>query len=330
MDLSTIFAGVASIGVIATAGIVGLGLLKSCFFTIGQKQEALITSFGKHVRTEKKPGFHFKWPAPFNVIAQKIGTDLQQTGEPLETKTSDDLFVKLPITIQYEVTDTPKFYFENRDPVANMKKVVSAAVRTATSRKQFQELYGDRDEISNAVIDHIKSAMAEYGITIRRIIIDEPQAPADVQSSFNEVRASERLKEAARNKAEAHKIEVIAKAEAEKTADFQRGEGKAGYRERIFNQYSEQMDKLVKAGVPREEAIEVMMRAMQQDTLRDIGDKGNLVIVTDGSTTGQGKSIAEMQTLARAIDRRPAHEQDNDGTPDAGKGRGGPAAPAPG
>lgn len=301
INLTGIFTAAAAVtGVLAAAW-----WLTSCIFTVGQKQEALITSFGKHTRTEKLPGLHLKKPWPFNEVMAKIATDLQQVAEPLETKTRDDLFVRLPITIQYEVSDSAKFYFDNKDPVANMKKLVSAAVRTATARKEFQELYGDRDELSTAVIDHIKTSVAEYGINVRRIIIDEPQAPEQVQKAFNEVRASERLKEAARNKADAHAIEVVAKAEAEKTADILRGQGKAGFRKAIFDQYSIQVGELVKAEVPREEAVDVMMRAMQQDTLRDVGEKGNLVIVTDGHNAGgTGKAIAEMQAAVRSAAQR--------------------------
>lgn len=302
IDLSALFmTAAAATGVLAAAA-----WLTSCVFTVQQKQEALVTRFGKHIRTEKDPGLHLKAPYPFNEVTAKIATDLQQVAEPLETKTRDDLFVRLPITIQYEVSDSAKFYFDNKDPIANMKKLVSAAVRTATARKEFQELYGDRDEISTAVIDHIKTAVAEYGINVRRIIIDEPQAPEQVQKAFNEVRASERLKEAARNKADAHAIEVVAKAEAEKQADVLRGQGKAGFRKEIFDQYSGQIRKLESEGVSRGEAITMMMQAMQQDTLRDVGDKGNLVIVTDGqSTGGVGRNIAEMQAALRGPAARP-------------------------
>jgi regulator of protease activity HflC (stomatin/prohibitin superfamily) len=289
----------------AALGVAAIAALPMMLFTVREKQEALVTSFGKLIRTEKNPGLRMKMP--WHKVT-KVGTDLQQESETLETKTKDDLFVKLPIAIQFEITDTGKYFFSNRDAVATMKKSVSAAVRTASAGREFQELYGDRDEISTAVIDHIKKDVEEFGINLRRIIIDEPTAPQEVQNAFNEVRASERLREAAKNKAEAHKIEVVARAEAEKTADVLRGQGKAGYRKEIFDQYSAQIGKLVESGTPREEAISVMMRAMEQDTLRDVGEKGNLVIVNNGGTGG-ASGIAEVQTLGKIVER--AIEQNN-------------------
>lgn len=294
--LGDAFNAAASVAPYIPLAIGGLLLLKSTLFTVNQKEEALITSFGKHVRTEKDPGLHMKLPWPFNTVSAKVGTDLMQVEETLATKTSDDLFVQLPIAIQYEINDTGKYHFDNREPIENMKKAVSAAVRTATSGKDFQALYSDRDEVSSHVIDNIKPTVDEYGINLRRIIIDEPTAPQEVQASYNEVRASERLKEAAKNKAEAHKIELVARAEAEKQADILRGEGKAGFRKALFDQYGEQIESLVGKGVDREEAIKVMLDTMHQDTMRDIGQQGNMVIVTpDGS--GAGGRIAELQTL---------------------------------
>lgn len=312
----------AALGV---TSITGIAALISSAFSAGQQREMLITRFGKHIDTIKEPGLHFKMP--FIDRAIEVQTDLQQSSEKLSTKTKDDLFVDLPIAVQFQVEDTAKFYFKNHDAVANMMKLVSAAVRTATSGRQFQDLYTDRDEISTAVIEHIQKDVDDFGIKIRRIVIDEPTAPGAVQQAFNEVRASERLKEAAKNKAEAHQIEVIAKAQAERQADILRGEGKAGFRKAIFDQYREQIETL-SGGDPnrRAEAIEVMMQAMHQDTLRDVGDKGNLVIVTEGKSAGAaGQSIAELQTLSRTLNRAPTPEQDNGGLGSGPKA----AAPAP-
>lgn len=308
MDLGSIFQA-AAIGVPSViAAVAAVKIAASTLFTVNQKQEALITSFGKHVRTENNPGLHVKAPWPFQTVAAKIGTDLQQVEEKLSSKTKDDLFVELPIAIQYEISDPAKYYFENREAVNNMKKAVSAAVRTSTSGKEFQELYNDRDEISGHVIDQIKPVVSEYGINLRRIIIDEPTAPAQVQASFNEVRASERLMEASKNKAAAHKIELVARAEAEKQADILRGEGKAGFRKALFEQYGEQIETLVGKGVDRDEAIKVMLDTMHQDTMRDIGHQGNMVIVTSDKTSDIGGGLAALQTLRSKP--QPAREQD--------------------
>jgi regulator of protease activity HflC (stomatin/prohibitin superfamily) len=299
MDLGSVFTAAAW----GVAGLATLSYLSSLFFTVDQKQEALITSFGKHVRTEQNPGLHLKYPWPFNVIEAKVPTALQQVGDTLDTKTKDNLFVGLPITIQYEVDHTGKFYFDNDEPVEQMSKIVSAAVRKYTSGKDFQELYDERDEISDAVISEVEDQINDYGINIRRIVIDEPKAPGDVQSAYNRVRSSERERDAALNEAEAEKVRIVKKAEADKERNILIGEGVAGFRKKIFDQYAEQIRELVTKGVSREDAEHMMLEAMRLDTLRDIGDKGNLVIVSPDGTSAN--KIAEMQTLKTTLDRKP-------------------------
>jgi len=303
---------------IAAYGAVGLSAAwyaSTMFFTVGQKHEGLITTFGKHSRTEKEPGLHMKQPWPFNVVADKVYTGLQQVTDPLTTKTKDDLFVGIPITIQYEVADTAKYYFENENPLDQMKKSVSAAVRNYASDKDFQSLYDDRDEISQKVIEAVSNEVSDYGIALKRIIIDEPVAPEVVQESYNKVRASERLRDAANNESEAEKIRIVKRAEAEKEAQVLHGEGVAGFREKIFANYETQIQHLVDKGITKEEALKVMMETMHMDVLRDIGHQGNMVIVTDGKTGGTANSIAELQTLRATPRNKDVHDLPVGGAP---------------
>ena len=272
-----------------------IAYLFTCLFTVPQRREALITCFGRHTRTEINPGLRVKWPWPFNVVAARIPTDLRQVNEMLDTKTIDDLFVRLPITIQYEITDTAVFYFDTNEPVKQMSIIVSASVRKYTSAKQFQDLYNERDEISSAVIDDVKGQILEYGINIRRIVVDEPTAPKDVQDSYNRVRASEREKDAATNEAAADYIRRVKAAEADKERNILIGEGVAGFRQSIAEGYAEIRRKLVHDGVDIVVADRFMEEAMRLDTIRDVGDKGNMVIVMPA-----GQNDNAMSTLLTA------------------------------
>ncbi len=253
--------------------------LCSCIYTVPQRREALITMFGKHVHTQKNPGLCIKLPWPFNIVTVKIPTDLRQVAETLDTKTKDDLFVRLPITIQYQVVDTARFYFDTNMPVDQMNKLVSASVRKYTSGKNFQALYDERDEISHAVIEDVAHQVDDYGISIRRIVVDEPHAPKEVQDSFNRVRASEREKDAAQNEADAQYIRSVKAAEADKQRNILIGEGVAGFRRSIAEGYAEIRSALVDKGINPDTADHFMEEAMRLDTIRDVGEKGNMVIV---------------------------------------------------
>lgn len=283
---------------IGAAAIFGLSVLGGTFYTVPQKHVGLITQFGRHSRTVSTPGLKVKIPF-IQKVEELVPTALQTVEVELDTKTKDDLFVKLPIKIQFEVNNPAKFYFDNANPIQQVKDIISAETRKYTSGKEFQELYNEREEISDGVISAVKSQMDEYGIALRRIVIDEPRAPIDVQDAFNKVRASERLKDAAKNEAEADYIRRVRAAEADKDRDLLRGEGAAGYRERIFAQYAQQIESLTAHGTPREEAVAVMMAIMRLDTYREVGDKGNMIIVTPDNETG--KAMADFQALSRTV-----------------------------
>ncbi|MDP7142410.1 MAG: SPFH domain-containing protein [Alphaproteobacteria bacterium] len=277
---------------------VALAYLTTCFFTVPQRKQALITFFGRHVRTEINPGLRLKLPWPFHIVTVKIPTDLRQVADTLDTKTRDNLFVSLPITIQYEIVDTGRFYFDTDVPIDQMSKIVSASVRKYTSGKDFQELYDERDEISEGVIGDVKEQILEYGINIRRIVVDEPTAPMDVQDAYNRVRASEREKDAAQNEAAADYIRRVKAAEADKQRNILIGEGVAGFRRSIAEGYANIRRELVEEGVDVSVADRFMEEAMRLDTIRDVGDKGNMVIVLPGGATNEGASKALTDLIA--------------------------------
>jgi regulator of protease activity HflC (stomatin/prohibitin superfamily) len=295
MDLGTVF-NVASY---AAAGIAGAAALYSTFYTVPQRKVGLITQFGKHVKTVEEPGLKVKIPF-IQQVAAKVSTAELQAEETLQTKTTDDLFVDLPIAIHFQVSNAPIFFFDKGDPVKLMKKVVSAAVREYTSGKAFQELYNERQEIRDGVLEKVASKIEEFGITINDIVIDEPQASNEVKSTFDRVRASALEKEAAKNEAAAEYIRQVKSAEADKERDILRGQGAAGYRKEIFDQYAEQIESLVDAGTPREEAVHFMETIMKLDTWREVGTDGNMLIVTDGSSK-EGNELVDLMKNMKGL-----------------------------
>jgi regulator of protease activity HflC (stomatin/prohibitin superfamily) len=236
----------------AVPAITAMAALYSSIYIVPQRKVGLITRFGKHIRTDENPGLKFKVPF-IDQVAARVSTAEHQVEEMLQTKTTDDLFVNLPIAIQFEVNDAPVFHFNKNDPVGMMSKAVSAAVREYTSGKSFQELYNERQEIRDGVLEKVADKASQFGIVINDIIIDEPQASAEVRETFDRVRRSALEKEAAKNEADANYIRTVKDAEADKERDILRGEGAAGYREKIFDQYAEQIEALEKSGTPREE-----------------------------------------------------------------------------
>lgn len=280
----------------AVASVLALCAIWGTFYIVPQRKVALITRFGRHVRTLSEPGLKLKIPFIEKVEA-KVSTAERQVDETLETKTNDDLFVALPISIHYEVHDSYVYWFDKEDAVKLMKKVVAAAVREYTSAKSFQDLYNERHEIKLSVLEKVEAQIKGYGITITDIVIDEPQASDAVKKSFDNVRASALLAEAAENEAQAAYIKMVKAAKADRVRNAEIGEGVADFRRAIAISYIELRDKLKKAGVDESLADQFMQEAMKLDTLRDIGDKGNLVIHTESNPNANGTEKMSMGDL---------------------------------
>ncbi len=275
--------------------IIFCAVVLSGLYTVDQQYEGLVTRFGKHVRTNPLAGLKIKIPFIERVV--RISMKERQVDEALTTKTTDDLFVELPISVHFQVNNSAVYYFEKEDPVRLMKKVVAASVRKYTSAKSFQELYDERQEIKQGVMDAVHEQVTGFGIQINDIVIDEPQASEAVKKTFDRVRSSSLEKDAAKNEAEAEYIRRVRSAEADKERNILIGQGVAGFREKIASGYSTLRKKLIDDGVDPNAADNFMAEAMRLDTLRDIGDKGNMVIVSPDSNVG-GR-IAELQTLSK-------------------------------
>jgi len=318
MIVETIIIG----GMIVAGAGAAITALSSMIYNVKEKQEVVLESFGKYTKTEKNPGLRFKAPWPFATIAKRVSTALYEMQENLQTKTKDDIFVTLPIKMHLQVDDVKKFHYESNDPMTQVKSRVAATVKQLTSNMDFAELYQARQTISDKVRENVGEEIKRlYGVALIDVIVDEPHAPAEIQTSYNNVKASERNMLATKNNAEAKKIEIIAEAEAHKEAQRLDGEGIAAQRSAIFANYAQQFNNLAKEGMSQDMAHQVITLAMQNDTIRDAARSGN-VIVTNANAND---ILTQMQTLSKTLTK--PHGGANDDHPKAAPAVIKPAAP---
>lgn len=263
--------------------IIIIALIPTCFFIISQQQEGLVSRLGRYTGTPKTSGLHFKIPL-IDRLDAKISKALQSIHANLDTKTTDDQFVTLPISIQFNVRDCAKYYYDNINSSQQIKDIVTAQVRKYTSCKNFQHLYDERQEISESVIDGVKQELLDYGVEVIRIIIDEPQPDLHTKQAYNDVRASERRKDAAVNDAQAAYIKTTKHAEADRERNKLIGQGIKDFRKSVAESYIETRAALIQAGVHEPTADAFMAEAMRLDTLRDVGEKGNVVVIALNDT----------------------------------------------
>lgn len=269
-------------------------------YVVHERQEVIIESFGKYVKTVSSAGLKTKLPWPLQSVACRIPTDVYQVKDDLKTKTNDDIFVTIPIKMHLQVFDSKKYHYNSNNPIEQIRSRVTAAMKQLTSRMDFAELYQAREVLSEQVREKVGKEIEDlYGVKIVDVIVDEPQAPAEIQAAYNNVKASEREATAKLNNAQAEKTAAILRAEGRKEELRLDGEGVAEQRNAIFKNYAEQFNKLAAEGMTKEMAQQTILLAMANDTLRDAAKNGNTIITTNNA----GALLGDIQTLAQTLDK---------------------------
>lgn len=296
------------IGALVAGGGAALGWLSSMVMNVREKQDVIIESFGKYEKTIKSPGLRLKAPWPFQTVAERVPTALQEFKEDLATKTKDNIFVTVPIKMHLEVQDSKKFHYESDNPLKQVMSRVAATVKQLTSNMDFAELYQARQTISDQVRDNVGKEIEQlYGMRLVDVIVDEPHAPEDLQRKYNNVKGSEMERQTMLNMAEAEKKRMILEAEGRKEAQRLDGEGIAAQRSAIFENYAQQFNKLAKEGLTQEMAHQVITLAMQNDTVRDAAKGGNVII----TTANANDVLSQMQALGKTLTKPAAGNDDH-------------------
>lgn len=278
----------AAMGVPVFAAAVAL---KFTIFTVGEKQEKLITRFGKHVRTASTPGLKIKVPF-IDKVAAVIPTDLRTTKlEDLQFRGSDKQFFQLPVVIQYRISDTKKFNFDTNNPIEQMREFVTKAVRTYCAGKDYDQLLTEKDEADIAVKEEVKDAVAELGITITNILVNDPDVDATVKQAYNNVVVEQQNRVAAVTKAKAG-LEVR-EIEGQAISKF-RTESMAGYPELV---------KILKdAGIDEQVAMDFVRDMAVLDKYESMANHGNAILLpSPGQRSGQSENLTDIITALKAV-----------------------------
>lgn len=282
-------------------GFIGL-LVYSCVVLTKNKHVSVIVTFGKFSAI-KEAGLSFKLPWPIQAVDKVVPLNILQLSTVLELKTNDNLFIKYPINVQYHVLDAEKAAYELDDPETQIISYVSNLVRSEVGKKTFLELYSVRDEIQDVIEEVLSKKMEEFGFKIVAVLVDEPIPTSDVQDSYNSVTASEREKEAAKNRAEASRITIVAEAQAQKESKKLQGEGIADQRLAISRGFKESIESLSQSlGISNEIAVAMMLQLNKFDTLRDVSNSKGSLIISDAGTNAELKELTALVAGLRSTE----------------------------
>ena len=253
--------------------VISLLLIFKAIIIVKQKTAVIIQRFGKYV-DHKEAGINFIIP----FIDQKAGIvnlKVQQLDVEVETKTSDDVFVRLRISVQFKVMDEliKNAFYDLDDPLAQISSYVFDDVRAEVPKLELDDVFSKKDDIANAVKQNIANIMKDYGYDIVKTLITDIDPDHNVKESMNRINAAKRDKEAAVEEAEAKKIKIVKEAEAEAESKRLSGEGIAQQRLEIVRGFKESVEDFQKSlqDVTHEEVMQFVLLTQYFDTLNNVG-----------------------------------------------------------
>lgn len=230
-------------------------------------------TFGKFTRV-LEPGIHFYVPLVTRI--SELQTNIQTMSYKISSKTKDNVFVDVHTSVSYKIEDPEKAFYTVRDARRQIEVSLEDVVRGSVSGLDLDKLFEDRDTIRQHVNEHLSDNMSLYGYGIDRVFVTEIEPEARVRNAMNEINASKREREAAQHKADAHRILLVAEAEADKERKKLQGEGMALLRRAVIDGYREGINEMSgKLGISAKEAMMITMTTQWLDSLEKISNSSN-------------------------------------------------------
>ena len=281
--------------VLAILAFIVLSTILGSFFTVNTAQVAVITRFGRFLRVAN-PGLNWKWPF-IDSVAGRISLRVNQITLTMETKTKDNVFVTIPISVQNRVRPEKAFdaFYKLSNPAEQIQAYVEQVILGHVPGMTLDEVFASQSGIAAAVKQELDADMAGFGYEIVNVLVTDIVPDAKVKSAMNDINAAQREQVAANARGEAEKILVVKRAEAEAESKALQGQGIANQRKAIIEGLQgsiEQFQKVV-GGVSTSEVMQLVLVTQYFDTIKSIGesDKTNTLFLTH--SPGAVKDISD-------------------------------------
>lgn len=284
-------------------------ILLTGLFTVRQQTAAIVERFGKFKKISSA-GLNFKVPL-IDKIAGRVSLRVQQLDVRVETKTKDNVFVFVVVSVQYFVLPAKVIdaFYRLQNPQEQITAYVFDTVRARVPNVMLDQLFETKDDIANAVKAELDQVMDDFGYGIVKALVTDIDPDAKVKVSMNEINAAQRLREAAIQQAEADKIRVVKAAEGEAESKALQGQGIANQRKAIIEGLRESVENFSSSvdGVNSQDVMNLVMMTQYFDTLKELGLSGkNSTILIPHSPSGMGDISEQMRNAmitASAVDK---------------------------
>lgn len=276
----------SAVALLIVGGVIALLVLFTVlgsFFTIQTQQAAVIQRFGKFLRIATA-GLNFKAPWIDSIVAL-VDLRIQQFSAIIETKTKDNVFVKIPVNVQYFIIPegVENAFYKLSNPKAQIESYVYNVILGHVPGMILDDVFLKQSEIAVDVKTQLEASMQPFGYGISKVLITDVIPDDRVKASMNSINAALRDQEAAKAQGEAKRILLVAQAEAEKQAKILQGEGIAGEREAVARGLEKSILEIKGAvpGVSETDILAILALTQHYDTLKAIGasDHSNTILV---------------------------------------------------
>jgi regulator of protease activity HflC (stomatin/prohibitin superfamily) len=275
-----------------------IGTVLSGLFQVMTAEAAIIQRMGKFLRVANA-GINFKLPW-FDQIAGRIDLRVQQLALDVETKTKDNVFVKIPVSVQYHVI--PDKVYEAFYKLANPRQQISSYVFNVilghVPKMNLDDAFLQQSDIAVAIKEGLDDVMKTYGYAIDQALVTDIEPDEKVKAAMNEINAAQREQVAATARGEAEKILKVKQAEAEAESKALQGQGIANQRKAIIEGLKQSVEAFSAAveGTTPKDVMMLVLVTQYLDTMKDIGsqDKSNTIFVSH-SPGAIGELFRQMQ-----------------------------------
>ncbi|AUS05145.1 SPFH domain-containing protein [Pseudotamlana carrageenivorans] len=266
----------------------GLIIIITGLFTVKQQSAAIIERFGKF-QSIRQSGLQLKIPL-VDRVSGRLSLKIQQLDVIIETKTLDDVFVRLKVSVQYKVIKEKVYdaFYKLDYPHEQITSYVFDVVRAEVPKMKLDDVFVKKDDIALAVKAELNDAMLDYGFDIIKTLVTDIDPDPQVKAAMNRINAADREKTAAQYEGDAQRILIVEKAKAEAESKRLQGQGIADQRREIARGLEESVEVLNRVGINSQEASALIVVTQHYDTLQSLGEEtnSNLILLPNAPQAG--------------------------------------------
>ena len=277
-----------SIIIYSILGFLAFVLLFGTFFIVRQQSAAVVERFGKFISV-RHSGLQLKIPI-IDRVSGRVSLRVQQLDVVVETKTKDDVFVKIKVSVQYKVIKDKVFdaFYKLDFPQDQITSYVFDVVRAEVPKMILDDVFEKKDDVAIAVKSELNDSMLNYGFDIIKTLVTDIDPDAQVKDSMNRINASEREKVAAQFEGDAQRILIVERAKAEAESKRLQGQGIADQRREIARGLEDSVKVLNGVNINSQEASALIVVTQHYDTLQSVGSasNSNLILMPNSPQAG--------------------------------------------